>query len=389
MMGLMQNPLLGRVGELVTINSGTRNREGVLGVQRRLARDLETMGFQLEWKIHPEGESASGPLLVGRWNAHSRAPVVTLVCHADTVFELDHPFREFVVSQDGKVATGPGIIDDKASIVVGLEGCRRFLETARRNGIALQWLCSPSEEIGSPGWQPVFRDLSKASSVVFGLEPAADDGGVIVQRKGGRWYKVDVTGKEAHAGRAHHLGVNAGRDLAIKIDKLEKLTDYDAGSTVNLGSFEGGGGKYNVVCGHATGRFDVRFETVKDGKALFRKIEKILATPHVKRGKAKATATFTIEDDVPPLEPRKENKPWLEFHAKTLKRLEKKVAAPGSSGGGSDSSHLARPGLVVIDGMGACGGKIHTAEEFLTVASLETRAQALAELLHFTETQLG
>lgn len=385
----MQHSLLARVGELVNINSGTRNREGVLAVQRRIARDLEAMGFRPEWKTNPGGESVSGPLLLGRWNSGGRAPTVTLVCHADTVYEVDHPFRDFSVSADGLRATGPGIIDDKGSAVVGLEACRRFLESSKQRKMSIQFLCMPTEEIGSPGWLSVLREISKASTAVFGLEPATDEGAVIVERKGGRWYRVAVKGKEAHAGRAHHLGVNAGHELAIKIDKLEKLTDYDAGLTVNLGSFEGGNGKYNVVCGDAVGRFDVRYETVKAGKSLFPKIEKILAASHVGKGKNKTSTTFQIEDDCPPLEPRKENAPWLAAHAKSLQRLEKKAPAPGRSGGGSDSSFLARPGLIVVDGLGAVGGKIHSSEEFLMVASLETRSQALAELLQFSEGALG
>jgi glutamate carboxypeptidase len=379
----MSSSLLARTSALVAINSGTRNREGVLAVQRRVAADLEAMGFRVEWKSHPEGDAASGPLLVGRWNADGNAPVVTLVSHADTVYEPEHPFRALTVSPDGAVARGPGILDDKGCIVVGLEACRRFLQSERSRAVALQFLCTPSEEIGSPGWHGIFRELSEASSAIFGLEPATEDGAVIVRRKGGRWYRVEVQGQEAHAGRAHHRGVNAGHELALKIDKLERLTDYARGTTVNLGSFEGGGEKYNVVCGHAVGRFDVRYESAKVGRTLFPKIEKVLATSLLRRGKRKTQSTYRIEDDCPPLEPRKENEPWLRRYRATLKRLEKRAPVPGASGGGSDASYLARPGQVVIDGLGARGGKIHSSDEFLFVPSLETRSEALADLLRF------
>jgi glutamate carboxypeptidase len=225
--------------------------------------------------------------------------------------------------------------------------------------------------------------------VVLGLEPATDEGDFIVQRKGGRWYEINITGKEAHAGRAHHLGINAGHELAIKVDRLQKLTDYERGNTVNLGSFEGGNGKFNVVCGQATGRVDVRYETERAGRNLFSKIDRILKTAYIGSGKKRAQTRFTIADNCPPLEPRPENKSWTRFHAQTLLRLEKRRPRAGFSGGGSDSSHFSRSGLVVIDGLGACGGKIHTPEEFLRIDSLQTRSQALAELLDFARRQFA
>lgn len=377
------------VRQVVDINSGTRNQAGVLEVQRHVASSLTALGFRVEWIDHPQGKAISGPLLLATKESAPQAPWATLVGHADTVFEPDHPFQKFSLAADRETATGPGIIDDKASLAVGIEACRRFAQTGRAAELNLRFLCTPTEEIGSNGWHELFHTYSRASRVSFGLEPAIDSGDFIVERKGGRWYKLEIEGKEAHAGRAHHLGINAGHELAVKIDRLQKLTDYRRGNTVNLGSFEGGGGKYNVVCGHAVGRIDVRYLSRPSGKALFAKIEKIFRTAYVGKGKKRAKARFQIEDDCPPMERRKESEPWIAFHAKQLARLEKRKSGAGFSGGGSDSSHLARPGLVVIDGLGACGGGIHTPNEFLRVSSLETRSQALADLMGFTAERLG
>jgi glutamate carboxypeptidase len=374
--------LLEWVERLVTINSGSGNREGVLAVQREVASRLQSLGFAIEWRENPDGPSRSGPLLLARYGAATGRPIATLVGHADTVFEPNHPFQRF--HRDGELAHGPGIIDDKGSLVVGIEACRLFLERVPR-GAGILFVCSPTEEIGSPGWHPVFRELARESQVVFGLEPATDDGDFITKRKGGRWYEIHVEGREAHAGRAHHRGINAGHELAIKVDRLQRLTDYRRGDTVNLGSFEGGNGKFNVVCGHAIGRVDVRYETTKRGAALFGKIERILKARFVGSGRKRAKTTYQIADNCPPLEPRPENEPWVRFFAATLRRIEKRRPQATFSGGGSDSSHFSRPGLVVLDGVGACGGKIHTADEFLRIESLETRSAALAELLGFAQ----
>lgn len=373
--------MLTQLREWVDTNSGTRNRSGVLRIQQSLGQLLEAEGFGLEWIENPNGASVSGPLLVARRDVGEKNPVVSLVGHADTVFEADHPFQKSAISADGKTATGPGIIDDKGSLVVGLEAVRKYLAVAASHGMGLQFVVSPNEEIGSPGFHAVFQKLSKRSCAVFGLEPSLDNGDIITRRKGGRWYEIAVTGKEAHAGRAHHEGVNAAHELAVKLDKLQNLTDYKRGMTVNIGSLEGGHGKFNIVCGHAVGRIDVRYETSKSGGGLFKKIESILKKQFVGRGKLRAKTKFTIEDSCPPLEPQKSNAPWIAEYAKAVKRLEGRAPKAGFSGGGSDSSHFGRAGLVVLDGVGAVGGKIHTVEEYLTVSSLKTRSDALCILL--------
>ena len=89
----MADALLPWLRELVDINSGTRNRDGVLAVQRKVAEQLEAIGFRCEWLDNPEGNSVSGPLLLASLPGADRKPVVTLVSHADTVFEPASPFQ--------------------------------------------------------------------------------------------------------------------------------------------------------------------------------------------------------------------------------------------------------------------------------------------------------
>ncbi len=247
--------MLDLLRQLVEINSGTENRDGVWAVQNLFAQGLNKAGFETQWVENPQG--ASGPLLLAKRGVTTNNPTVTLVGHADTVFEISHPFQRFTLRPDGKTATGPGIIDDKASLLVGLEACRIFFERYPRSPLGIQFVVSPNEETGSPGFHSFFHALSKRTQLVLGLEPTLDNGDIVVERKGGRWYKIDVTGKEAHAGRGHHLGINAGHELCIKLDKLQRLTDYKKGLTVNPGVISGGT-KPNVVCDHALVKVDVR-----------------------------------------------------------------------------------------------------------------------------------
>ena len=52
---------------------------------------------------------------------------------------------------------------------------------------------------------------------------------------------------------------------------------------------------------------------------------------------------------------------------------------PSKAGGAGDVNHMSRADLLILDGLGPVGGSMHTVDEFLDLATLETRAQSLAE----------
>ena len=80
-------------------------------------------------------------------------------------------------------------------------------------------------------------------------------------------------GKAAHAGNAHKDGANALWALAKVVDRVQSLTDYAKGITVNVGKVTGGTSK-NTVPDRAEALVDLRFETRADGEALVAAIEK-------------------------------------------------------------------------------------------------------------------
>ena len=124
--------------------------------------------------------------------------------------------------------------------------------------MGIRLICSPTEEIGSPGFQEFFKKQSATSEIVLGFEPSLEDGSIVESRRGNRWYHIHVHGKEGHAGRDHKHGVNAAHELAFKMVQLHQLTDYNRNLTVSVGQISGGT-KYNVICGNAEAKVDVRF----------------------------------------------------------------------------------------------------------------------------------
>jgi glutamate carboxypeptidase len=367
---------VGFLKKLVDINSGTKNARGVAEVQALVEERLIALGFQIERKSASDGK-IPGHVLSATKKGRQRK-FISFVSHADTVFEPSTGFERFEFVGRNR-AIGPGVIDDKGSILVVLLGIENYLKGLgeRLPKYSFRFICTPSEETGSVGFIPILKKASRDSCLVLGFEPSLENGDIIHSRQGGRWYEVEVKGREAHAGREHREGINAVHELAIKIQRLEELTDYAKELTVNVGSVMAGTGKANVVCGFASLKLDTRFPDVKAGEKLHQKIVKILQKTHVKGAKT----SFRVTEHFPPLMKDKKSSLFISSYCQILSRIEKRRVNARKSGGGADSCHMGRPGLVVIDGLGAKGGGTHTSSEWIELNSLESRSRALAEFL--------
>lgn len=352
---------------LVEINSGTANTGGVDRVQAWIAGELKKLGFEVE--------TGADRVLVGTLKG-TDPRTITFLVHADTVFEPASAFKKFEFRPDGLTASGPGVIDDKGGVVVALSGLKKYL-AASKNKFTLRFVSTPAEESGSPGLDDRFKNFSEDTWILLGFEPGLDDGSVVNQRRGNRWYKITSLGKEAHAGRAHKDGRNACVDLAAKLAKISTFTDYARNVTVSVGHMTGGQDKFNIVCGSAEAKVDTRFASVKERDRLHQKITAVLKEKVVDG----VTTTFEIANDSTPFSANKKSEPLIAKYLEAIQSVEGRAVKATLSGGAGDTNGFSRPGLVILDGLGPYGGKMHTEGEFITLSSLETRAEALSRFL--------
>ena len=63
---------------------------------------------------------------------------------------------------------------------------------------------------------------------------------VVASRKGRAEIRVSVEGRGAHSGVAHDRGASAIRQIAEVVQKMESVTNYGRGLTVNVGRIAGG-----------------------------------------------------------------------------------------------------------------------------------------------------
>jgi glutamate carboxypeptidase len=206
---------------------------------------------------------------------------------------------------------------------------------------------------------------------------------VITCRKGGATFTLKVAGRAAHAGNDHASGVNAIHVLSLLVPRIEALTDYDRGVTVNVGLIEGGTAK-NTVPDAAHCVIDARFERAADADAVVAALQGLAADPPLEGAPDRLRqAEVTLSGGVtrPPMEA-------TEASQQLRARYERWAALAGlgggeapRQGGGSDANLLAAHGVPTIDGLGPYGMYFHKPQEWSSLLSLRRRTRALAAFL--------
>ncbi len=192
-------------------------------------------------------------------------------------------------------------------------------------------------------------------------------------RKGTGRYTVTALGRAAHAGADHEKGINAIEELAHQVLRLQRMTDYSTGTTVNVGRIEGGT-RANIVPDRAQVRVDVRVKTMAEWERIS---AAIAALQPVLPG-----ARLIVEGGL--------NRPPMEASPVTLEpfRRAQEIAAglgltltADGTGGASDANFTAAMGVPTLDGLGALGDGAHSVDEYVVIPSLAERAALLAALL--------
>jgi glutamate carboxypeptidase len=292
---------------------------------------------------------------------------VMLLCHHDTVWEAGTierlPFRV-----EGDLVRGPGSYDMKAGIVEAAFA----LELARPKRPVVV-LSTSDEEIGSASSRQLIEDTAREAVAVLVLEPAASGGALKTARKGIADFRLEVTGRAAHAGVEPEKGVSAIEELAHQVLSLKALADPARGTTINVGVVSGGT-RPNVVAAQAQAQIDVRFASAAEAERV------VAAIRDLRPRLAGARLSVSGGVDRPPME----RSPGVITLAQRARRLAAEMdfdLAETSTGGGSDGNFTAALGVPTLDGLGPDGGGAHADSEHLLIGSWLRRTELLARIL--------
>lgn len=365
-----EGAMLDLLRDLVNVDSGSYDKAGVDAVGARIAAFLAEHGVPVATIPVEDYGDALKAQVAGPGGANR--PIV-LMGHRDTVFpkgEVSH--RGFTVTE-GR-AYGPGVADMKAGLVMNAFVLAAF-HRAGGAPVPLVGLFTSDEEIGSPACRPIIEETARGARAVLNAEPGRPTGNVVTGRKGGVFMHLEVHGTAAHSGGNYADGRSAIGELAHKIIALHALTDLDRGITVNVGLIAGGQ-SVNTVAPRATCEIDLRYVTPPDRDGAMARIAAIVTASTVPDTRAR----LTLKGEFLPLVQDEASRALFETYAQVSARHGVQIAGE-FAGGCADSGFTASVGCPTLCAVGPVGGKAHSPEEYLEVASLVPRARALAETI--------
>lgn len=365
--------MLTLIEELVRVNSYTRNRDGGNRVAAILVREAERRG--LVTRRVSSSEFADHLVIETPRGARDVTGGVVLVGHFDTVFP-EGGFEGF--TNDGAISRGPGVLDMKGGLVVALEALAVVREVGAMDALPLRFVIVSEEEIGSFEGRPLIQAEARGAACALVFEAGRAEDKIITRRKGTGAAKVIAHGKAVHAANGHREGRNAIWAMARFVDRVQSLTNYDRGITINVGTIRGGDAK-NTVPDRCEVEIDFRFETVADADATYERIAAVAA-------EASATIEGTSIEVTGgpsryPLERSPASEALFAEYAACAKEAALGHAEASLIAGGSDASSTSAIGIPSIDGLGPRGSGFHTRDELIENASLEPKVEALARFL--------
>lgn len=367
-----QTEILALTRALVETESPSRDVLGSNAVVSLLAASARTIpGIMSVERVPSEG---FGDHL--RIRACSRAgdtgPPIVILGHTDTVHArgslAQRPWRV-----EGTKVYGPGIFDMKANCALALEALRACdsINLQVQGPVVLLLTCD--EENGSPTGRSLVEAETKRARAVLVLEPPAPGGRVKTARKGTGIFRIEASGRAAHAGLEPEKGASAVLELARQIVRLQAMNNTGGGTTVNVGVVHGGT-LSNVVAAEAHAEVDVRFTSAAEGNWIEKEILEL--RPFDERVQLKMRGGINR----PPLE-RSPRVVALYEHARSIARTLGFELGETSVGGASDGNFVAAMGVAVLDGLGIDGDGAHATHEHIVVDDIPRRGALLAGLL--------
>jgi glutamate carboxypeptidase len=368
-------PFLADLETVVNIDSGTDTKVGIDQVATYLQARFHTFGIHTSID---EQQEYGNNLIATHEGGSPEGPRILLIGHMDTVFpkgEVAHrPFRRD--EREGRhIATGPGILDMKAGLLMGMYALYLLIQADEAHYQNITFICNSDEETGSFSSRPLIQEVAARSDAVIVLEPGRQLHTVVSSRRGIGHYRVEVHGRSAHAGVDPQNGRNAILELAHKVIDLQAINGTIPGAALNVGIIKGGG-RTNIVPDYAHCDIDVRVSNQQGIKA----IEQAMRDVTKKMVLDGTTVTLSGAIRSLPFEKTARSAQLVELARLAAKKVGIQLEDVGS-GGASDANTTAGMGIPTIDGLGAGGAFAHNPGEYIELDYLPTRIALITHLL--------
>lgn len=379
--------------QVVNINSGTMNHEGVKKVGMVFKNAYDAIDFQTRW-IDLSEVNRSGHLFAETQG--DKGKKLLLIGHLDTVFEVDSPFQEFELINDS-LAKAPGGNDMKGGDVIMLYALKALAQNGLLDNAQIIVAYTGDEESTGKPLSISRRDLieaAKRSDIALGFETSTGFNYATVARRGSSGWKVEVTGKRAHSSGIFSENTGAGAIFEISriLNEFYNEVKGEDFLTFNPGVLLGGttvSFDEAISKGTAFGKSNVVSQTaVVDGGLRFISEEqkenaRAKMTAIVNDNLPQTSANITFTDSYPAMPPTEGNYKLLKVLNQVsldLGQGEVQDYDPGKRGA-ADTSFVAQY-VDCLDGLGTMGNGAHTPNETVNLKTIEDLTKRTAILIY-------
>lgn len=364
------NDYLEELRPLIDVDCGTYTVEGIEFV----ASQFEAKFQQLcGWSVKRIDCGKAGVGLEIRNQPQAEQIDVMLIGHMDTVFPVGTSAKR-PMSQDAEKAYGPGVSDMKSGLL-NIVYAMRNLDQSVLDKLSICICMNPDEETGSLDSVEWIQSMAKQAKNVLVAEAARADGGLVKARKGMARYKMSFQGVAAHAGNEPEKGRSAITEMANWILAINGMTNFESGTTLNVGIVSGGAGA-NIVPEHAEAIVDVRFWNNNEYDDVDTQLNGMAQQPHVEG----VDVELVREAYKPSMVPSADTEALMMLVEESAQELSVDINWK-EVGGGSDANNTAILGVPTLDGLGPIGAGFHSDQEYLLLESIEPRIKLLMRVI--------
>ena len=375
---------------LTNIDSGNGDAEGTDKAAKFVGAKLQKLGGDVEYRTNERSTH-----LIARMKGKGTFRLL-MIGHIDTVFKKGEVAKRPFRLDEKNIAYGPGVGDDKATVVQTIYAMKALKELAFDSFGEIILYYNGEEEGGSPTAVAIVAELARQADMAVIMDTARPDWGIVTQRKGSANYEIQVSGISGHAGNAPHESASAIMELGNQISRLYKIAsplpenpqDYtmeklkekgiqDHGqfippNCINVGVIGSTNDRINVIPGDAYAKLNVRCYTVAEQERIDQAI-KDLANQTVVPG-TKVTITGGIHTG--PMEKTPQVQKLVDMYKAIVKREYNAEVVEWMAGGLTDGNRTAKF-IPTIDALGVENYEEHTDHEYVDLNTAVPRTTAL------------
>jgi len=370
-----QQPLLDTLRDLVHIESGSKDIEGLNQIAERIASQLKQLGGTVDvlqtsdiYRLDDTPEKV-GPAVQAVFKGTGSKKIM-LIAHMDTVYLKGmlkgQPFRI-----DGDKAYGLGISDDKQGIALIIHTVALLQKLNFKDYGTLTVLINGDEEISSPGWRSTITRVAAEQDVVLSFEGGGTDGTLRLATSGIGAAYLTVQGRASHAGAKPEDGVNALYELSHQLLQMKDLSKSDEGLKLNWTVSKAGTNR-NVIPAEATAQADARALRVADFDGLEKSLQEKVKSKLLPA--SKVDVKFEVRR--PPLEASDASRRVAGYGKVIYQELGMSLnVVEKATGGGTDAAFAAlKTKGAVVEGMGLSGYGAHSNDaEYVQINTIVPR----------------